>query len=71
MICGHIHAAEISDIEGITYCNDGDWVESCTTLVEDFQGRLALLRWTENVVVVVGDQALPLMEGTVALEPAA
>lgn len=71
VICGHIHRAEITEIEGITYCNDGDWVESCTTLVEDFQGRLSLLRWTETVEVLVGDQALPLMEGAVALEPAA
>ncbi len=71
VICGHIHRAEITEIEGITYCNDGDWVESCTTLVEDFQGRLSLLRWTETVEVLVGDRALPLMEGAVALEPAA
>jgi len=71
VICGHIHRAEITEIDGITYCNDGDWVESCTTLVEDFQGRLSLLRWTETVEVLVGSQALPLMEGAVALEPAA
>ncbi|MCM2312686.1 MAG: UDP-2,3-diacylglucosamine diphosphatase, partial [Steroidobacteraceae bacterium] len=71
VICGHIHRAEITDIDGITYCNDGDWVESCTTLVEDFQGRLSLLRWTETVEVLVGDRALPLMEGAVALESAA
>jgi UDP-2,3-diacylglucosamine pyrophosphatase LpxH len=71
VICGHIHRAEITEIDGITYCNDGDWVESCTTLVEDFQGRLSLLRWTENVEVLVGDRALPLMEGAVALERAA
>ena len=44
VICGHIHRAEISEIDGITYCNDGDWVESCTALVEDFQGRLSLLK---------------------------
>ena len=48
MICGHIHRAEITDIDGVLYCNDGDWVESCTTLTEDFDGRLALLRWTEQ-----------------------
>jgi UDP-2,3-diacylglucosamine pyrophosphatase LpxH len=71
VICGHIHRAEISEIDGVTYCNDGDWVESCTTLVEDFQGRLSLLRWTETVEVLTGDRALPLMEGAVALEPAA
>ena len=68
VICGHIHRAEISDIDGITYCNDGDWVESCTALVEDFQGRLSLLRWTEEVEVLVGSQALPLLDGAVALD---
>jgi len=71
VICGHIHRAEISEIEGITYCNDGDWVESCTALVEDFQGRLSLLRWTEDVEVIVGSQALPLLDGAVALDTAA
>ena len=48
VICGHIHHAEIRDIDGIAYCNDGDWVESCTALVEDFHGRLALLCWTDK-----------------------
>jgi hypothetical protein len=71
VICGHIHRAEITDIEGIVYCNDGDWVESCTTLVEDFQGRLSLLRWTETIEVLVGSRAVPLMEDAIALEPAA
>jgi UDP-2,3-diacylglucosamine pyrophosphatase LpxH len=71
VICGHIHRAEISEIDGITYCNDGDWVESCTALVEDFQGRLSLLRWTEDVEVLVGSQAIPLLDGAVALDTAA
>jgi UDP-2,3-diacylglucosamine pyrophosphatase LpxH len=70
-ICGHIHRAEITEIDGISYCNDGDWVESCTALVEDFQGRLSLLRWTETVEVLVGSKALPLLDGAVALDPAA
>jgi len=52
MVCGHIHRAEITNIRGVLYCNDGDWVESCTTLTEDFEGRLALLRWTEHKEVV-------------------
>jgi UDP-2,3-diacylglucosamine pyrophosphatase LpxH len=52
IICGHIHRAEITDIDGITYCNDGDWVESCTVLTEDFEGRMALLRWTEQKQVM-------------------
>ena len=71
VICGHIHRAEITEIDGIAYCNDGDWVESCTALVEDFQGRLSLLRWTERVEVLVRGQAVPLLEGAVALDPAA
>jgi UDP-2,3-diacylglucosamine pyrophosphatase LpxH len=51
-VCGHIHRAEISQIDGVLYCNDGDWVESCTTLTEDFNGRLSLLRWTESKEVI-------------------
>ncbi|MEX2644047.1 MAG: UDP-2,3-diacylglucosamine diphosphatase [Acetobacterales bacterium] len=47
VICGHIHHAEIRDIDGVTYCNDGDWVESCTALVEHFDGTLEVLRWAE------------------------
>jgi UDP-2,3-diacylglucosamine pyrophosphatase LpxH len=45
VVCGHIHVAEIRDIDGITYCNDGDWVESCTALVEHFDGRLEIVHW--------------------------
>jgi UDP-2,3-diacylglucosamine pyrophosphatase LpxH len=70
VICGHIHRAEITEIDGITYCNDGDWVESCTALVEDFQGRLSLLRWTEKAEVLIGTQALPLLDA-VAMDSAA
>ncbi|AGA88936.1 hypothetical protein Thimo_0059 [Thioflavicoccus mobilis 8321] len=47
MICGHIHHAEMREIEGVLYCNCGDWVESCTALVEHHDGRLELLRWTD------------------------
>ena len=47
VICGHIHKAEIRDINGILYCNDGDWVESLTALVEDEVGELHLVDWHE------------------------
>ncbi len=47
VVCGHIHKAEMRQIEGILYCNDGDWVESCTALVEHVDGRLEILHWTE------------------------
>ncbi len=43
VVCGHIHHAEIREIEGVLYCNDGDWVESLTTLVEHHDGRLEIL----------------------------
>ena len=47
VICGHIHKAEMRQIEGILYCNDGDWVESCTALVEHKDGRLEILEWAK------------------------
>ncbi len=45
VVCGHIHHAEIREIDGILYCNDGDWVESLTALAEDAEGRLLLIDW--------------------------
>jgi len=45
VVCGHIHSAEIRDFDGILYMNDGDWVESCTALVEHFDGRIEILDW--------------------------
>jgi UDP-2,3-diacylglucosamine pyrophosphatase LpxH len=48
VVCGHIHQAEMRDIAGVLYCNDGDWVESCTALVEHWDGRLEILRWIDE-----------------------
>jgi UDP-2,3-diacylglucosamine pyrophosphatase LpxH len=45
VVCGHIHRAELTEVDGLLYCNDGDWVESCTALVEDHVGQLSMLRW--------------------------
>ena len=45
VVCGHIHRAEMRLIDGVLYCNDGDWVESRTALVEHFDGTLELLHW--------------------------
>lgn len=45
VVCGHIHRAEMRMIDGTLYCNDGDWVESRTALVEHFDGRLELIHW--------------------------
>ena len=45
VVCGHVHFAEIREIESILYANSGDWIESCTGLVEHLDGRLELLHW--------------------------
>ena len=58
VICGHIHHTEIRMIGDVLYCNDGDWVESCTALVEHFDGRLVIVRWLEG-----GGRALALRDG--------
>ncbi len=47
VICGHIHTPEMTEIDEITYCNLGDWVESCTALVEHKNGKLEILIWEE------------------------
>ncbi len=47
IVCGHIHKAEIRTIDGILYCNDGDWVESLTALVENDAGQLRIVNWRE------------------------
>ena len=51
-ICGHIHSAGFRLGENRLYCNDGDWVEHCTALVEDFAGRLSLMHWSEQPHIV-------------------
>ena len=48
VVCGHIHHAEMREIGDILYCNSGDWVESCTALVEHFDGRLELVHWIDR-----------------------
>ena len=50
VVCGHIHKPQIKDINGITYCNDGDWVESLSALVETFEGELRIIEWIRDPV---------------------
>jgi UDP-2,3-diacylglucosamine pyrophosphatase LpxH len=47
VVCGHIHHAEIRRIGGVLYLNDGDWVESCSALVEDARGNMEILLWAD------------------------
>ena len=57
VVCGHIHCAEMRDINGILCCNDGDWVECRCALVEHMDGRLELIYWNAeqtSMVVVQG-----------------
>jgi UDP-2,3-diacylglucosamine pyrophosphatase LpxH len=63
VICGHIHHAEIRDIGGVAYVNDGDWVESCTAVLEGFDGRLQILRWNEVRAAYVQAGALAQLPG--------
>ncbi len=49
VVCGHIHKAEIRNINGMLYANDGDWVESLTALVEEFDGSLRIIHWNRRV----------------------
>lgn len=49
IICGHIHTAEIKNIDGTIYMNDGDWVESCTALVEHEDGRWEIITWNQII----------------------
>jgi UDP-2,3-diacylglucosamine pyrophosphatase LpxH len=48
VVCGHIHHAEMREVGGVLYVNDGDWVESCTALVEHADGRLELVDWAKE-----------------------
>lgn len=50
VVCGHIHSAAIKDIGGITYLNCGDWVDSCTAIVEHEDGRMELVHWREEEI---------------------
>ncbi len=65
VVCGHIHSAAIKNIGGISYINCGDWVDSCSAIVEHDDGRMELVRWPD-------DQALDtdLRDEAPQMEPA-
>ncbi|MCK7545217.1 UDP-2,3-diacylglucosamine diphosphatase [Marinobacter bryozoorum] len=61
-ICGHIHSAGfLRSPEGL-YCNDGDWVEHCTALVEQADGQLQLLHWSEQPAIMATEPEAPAPE---------
>jgi UDP-2,3-diacylglucosamine pyrophosphatase LpxH len=59
VICGHIHSAAIRDIDGMTYINCGDWVDSCTAIVEHHDGRMELIQWIAEPVAEVAASVTP------------
>ncbi|WP_372524830.1 UDP-2,3-diacylglucosamine diphosphatase [Piscinibacter sp.] len=59
VVCGHIHHAELREIDGLLYANDGDWVESLTALVEHADGRLEIIDWSARALHARRAAALP------------
>jgi len=73
VVCGHIHKAEIRNMGGLLYCNDGDWVESLTALVETTDGELRIVRWNRPAptsTAVRWDQDVEGAVSTVSSQPA-
>lgn len=62
VLCGHIHTPAVREIEGVEYLNCGDWVESCTALVEQFDGKIRLIehRMSEPVPVTANTTENPI-----------
>ena len=65
VICGHIHSAAIREAGGVTYVNCGDWVDSCTAIVEHLDGRLELIEWG-----MLGEQEIVGLEERFAVSSA-
>jgi UDP-2,3-diacylglucosamine pyrophosphatase LpxH len=70
VVCGHIHKAEVREVDGVLYCNDGDWVESLTALVETYEGELRILHWP-LLDVAAGPTAQPVEPRTTPRNAAA
>ncbi|MDA1075732.1 MAG: UDP-2,3-diacylglucosamine diphosphatase [Proteobacteria bacterium] len=60
VICGHIHHAEITSMNDVVYMNCGDWVESCTALVEDHEGQFSIVHWSEADVARCNGQVVSI-----------
>ncbi len=58
VICGHIHHPDVKEIDGIQYANCGDWVESCSALVEDKEGNLEIIKWQKSTLSSVPERSM-------------
>jgi UDP-2,3-diacylglucosamine pyrophosphatase LpxH len=65
VVCGHIHRPRVAQVDEVLYCNDGDWVENCTALIELQSGELQLWKWAED------QHAAPGQPESLAVERAA
>ena len=70
VVCGHIHKADLRMAHGMLYANDGDWVESCTALVEHADGRLEVLQWAKLRSWSMIERQAPVAAGALAGETA-
>jgi UDP-2,3-diacylglucosamine pyrophosphatase LpxH len=61
VICGHIHWPSIKEIDGLTYVNCGDWVDSCTAIVEHHDGRLELIKWDGDLAELPLEPSCPIL----------
>ena len=67
IVCGHIHWATIKEIDGLLYANCGDWVDSCSAIVEHLDGRLELVVWDgDRAVWAEEEPAAPALAVDVA-----
>ncbi|MFZ5762282.1 MAG: UDP-2,3-diacylglucosamine diphosphatase [Thermodesulfobacteriota bacterium] len=57
LICGHVHHASYEELGGVIYTNTGDWVESCTALVENFDGKLQIIHWAEEHALIFDERS--------------
>lgn len=69
VVCGHIHSAIIRDAEGLLYINCGDWVDSCTAIVEHIDGRLELIEWRNSIVSTEDQPAESMSEIMGGMDP--
>lgn len=73
-ICGHIHFGHVRELDGVLYLNDGDWVEHCTALIEDHDGAMELIHWSEQPAALgraSRERVLPSPAAALALAPLA
>ena len=70
VICGHIHVAAMREVDGIAYVNCGDWVDSCTAIVEHHDGRLELIEWGKHDVAPIDADLVSSLQSLAMLKTA-